>query len=86
MPRLWKLSDNVVGSVAFHYNSSKLLKNVSPETPEFDNLKSSPIKKYSSEIIVLTAVHVTNALEIQEGILSVATDFPYVDMLNLETL
>ncbi len=77
---------NIDGSTAFHHNLSKLLKNVSSGTPGFINLKSSPIEKYSSEITALAAEHVTNALEMQEDISSIAICFTYVDLLNLETL
>ncbi len=84
--RLWGLPDNVVESVAFHHNPSKLLKNVLPETSKAVKIKPQPIEKHSEEITALTAVHVANALVMQEDVSSDKTSFPYVDMLYLKTL
>ncbi len=67
---LWGIPDNVVEAVAFHHNPSRLL----------DDTFIMP-KKSS-----LTALHVANALMMQEGSFSSTTVFPYVDMRYLNHL
>ncbi len=83
---LWGLPENVVESVAFHHKPSKLIESTSPETSKVVNSEQQPIKKHSTEITVLTAVHVANALTMQENNSSDTTSSPYIDMLYLETL
>jgi hypothetical protein len=49
-------------------------------------LQPQPIEKYSTEFIVLTAMHIANALTMQGNCSSDTTYFPYVDMSYLKTL
>ena len=95
---LWGLPGNVVESVAFHHNPSKLTDRMhimSPEKAKDDsnnvttneiNLKPQPIEKHSTEFTALTAVHVANALTAQGNFSSDTTSFPQLDMSYLEAL
>ncbi|MHC4268985.1 MAG: HDOD domain-containing protein [Planctomycetota bacterium] len=83
---LWGLPDSVVESVAFHHKPSKLIESMSPETSKVVNLKPQPTEEYSTGITALTAVHVANALIMQENCSIDTASFPYVDMLYLEKL
>ena len=49
-------------------------------------LLPQPTAKYSSEFTALTAVHIANALTLQENCSSETTLFPYVDMSYVKTL
>ncbi len=77
---LWGIPDNVIEPVAFHHNPSKLLENMfaSNKTPR-------EVSGKTKEFTALTAVHMANALMMQENY-SGTTDYPYVDMLYLRTL
>ncbi len=95
---LWGLPGNVVESVAFHHKPSKLIERMfvmSPEITKDDsgkskskngNFKQQSIEKYSTDFSVLTAVHVANALTMQENCSADTTDFPYIDMSYLKKL
>ncbi len=83
---LWGLPDNVVEAVAFHHKPSKLIESMLPETSKDINSNPQPIEKHSTKFTALTAVHVANALTMQENCSSGTTPIPYVDMLYLETL
>jgi len=95
---LWGLPGSVVESVAFHHKPSKLIEPMSimsPETTKNDsekqeskdvNLEKQPSEKHSTSFTALTAVHIANALTMQEDCSSDTTYFPYVDMSYLKTL
>lgn len=95
---LWGLPGNVVESVAFHHNPSKLIDGIfiksngsskedSDKTELKDvNLNPQSTEKYSTGFNALTAVHIANALAMQGNGTSEATSFPYVDMSYLKTL
>ena len=95
---LWGLPGNVVETVAFHHNPSKLIDNmfVMQNEPSKDELyktkhedvdSSSPsAEKYSSGFSTLTAVHIANALTMQGDCSAETTFFPYVDMSYLKKL
>jgi len=95
---LWGLPGNVVETVAFHHNPSKLIDNMfvmqnesskeeSCETkPEDVDSSSQSVEKYSSGFSTLTAVHIANALTMQGDCSSETTSFPYVDMSYLKRL
>jgi putative nucleotidyltransferase with HDIG domain len=95
---LWGLPGNVVETVAFHHNPSKLIDNIfimqnesSKEElcktkPEDGDSSSQSAEKYSSEFGTLTAVHIANALTMQGDCSSETTSFPYVDMSYLKRL
>jgi len=95
---LWGLPGNVVETVAFHHNPSKLIDNMfvmqnesskeeSCETkPEDVDSSSQSVEKYSSGFSTLTAVHIANALTMQGDCSSETTSFPYVDMSYLKKL
>ena len=87
------IPDNIVESVAFHHNPSKLLvdifgKNEVEDKTELNNsdTKIEPDKKYFAGLTTLTAVHVANSLMMQEDCSSDTTVFPYVDMQYLKML
>jgi putative nucleotidyltransferase with HDIG domain len=95
---LWGIPENIVEPIAFHHNPSKLLENmciIRNESTREDlgktksedvNLKPLSVKRYSRGFTALTAVHIANALMLQENCSSNTTFFPYVDMLYLRTL
>ncbi len=95
---LWGIPDNIVEAVAFHHNPSKLIEDMfimSNESSRKDlgktktkdvNLKPQSVKRYSAGFSALTAVHIANALMMQENISSDTSFFPYLDMLYLRTL
>ncbi len=80
--RLWEIPDNIVELVAFHHNPSKLIENmfiVSNKNPR-------EVSGKAKGFIALTAVHMANALLMQESSSPGTTEFPYVDILYLRTL
>jgi hypothetical protein len=95
---LWGIPENIVELIAFHHNPSKLLENmfiIRNESTREDlgktksediNLKPLSVKRYSIGFTALTAVHIANALLMQESSSPGTTEFPYVDMLYLRTL
>jgi putative nucleotidyltransferase with HDIG domain len=95
---LWGIDEKVVEAVAFHHNPSKLLedtvvmsnkssnKNAGKVKSNGGDSKSLPDEKLLKELTVLTAVHVANALMMQESVSFDTTVFPYVDMLYLKKL
>ncbi len=95
---LWGLPGNVIESVAFHHNPSRLIErmfimsnedlqgDVNKTKSNGSKLKPLPIGKYSTEFTALTAVHIANALVMQENCSSETTLFPYIDMSYLKTL
>jgi putative nucleotidyltransferase with HDIG domain len=95
---LWGLPDNIVEPVAFHHNPSNLIEDMfimsnepsredSGQTKLKDvNLKQRSVKRYSTGFIILTAVHMANALSMQGNCSADTNVFPYVDMLYLKTL
>jgi HD-like signal output (HDOD) protein len=95
---LWGIPENIVEPIAFHHNPSKLLENmliIRNESTREDfgktksediNLKPLSVKRYSIGFTALTAVHIANALLMQESSSPGTTEFPYVDMLYLRTL
>ncbi len=95
---LWGLPGNIVETVAFHHNPSKLIDNMfvlqnkpSKEVlyktkPEDVDSSSQSVEKYSSGFSTLTAVHIANALTMQDDCSSETTSFPYVDMSYLKRL
>jgi hypothetical protein len=95
---LWGLPGNVVETVAFHHNPSKLIDNmfVMQNESSKDELyktkhegvdsSSLSVEKYSSGFSTLTAVHIANALTMQEDCSAETTSFPYVDMSYLKKL
>lgn len=95
---LWGLPGNVVESVAFHHNPSRLIERMfimSNESLKEGLIKTEskdsilipqPTANHSNEFTALTAVHIANALTMQEVISEESTLFPYVDMSYLKTL
>ncbi|GAX60222.1 signal transduction protein [Candidatus Scalindua japonica] len=95
---LWGLSGSIVETVTFHHNPSKLINNMfetqkdvskeeSSETKTEDiNSNSGSIEQYTSGFATLTAVHVANALAMQENCTSETTSFPEIDMPYLKKL
>ena len=95
---LWGLPGNVVETVAFHHNPSKLIDNMfvmQNESSEEESCKTKPddvdsssqsVEEYSSGFSTLTAVHIANALTMQGNCSSETTSFPYVDMSYLKRL
>jgi HD-like signal output (HDOD) protein len=95
---LWGLPGNVVETVAFHHNPSKLIDNmfVMQNESSKDELyktkhegvdsSSLSVEKYSSGFSTLTAVHIANALTMQEDCSAETTSFPHVDMSYLKKL
>ncbi len=79
---LWGIPDIIVEPVAFHHNPSQLLEDmfiVSNKTPR-------EVLGKAKGFTALTAVHMANALLMQENSSPGTTEFPYVDMLYLRTL
>ncbi|MDR4498588.1 MAG: response regulator [Candidatus Scalindua sp.] len=95
---VWGLPDNIVETIAFHHEPSKLVENIfiklnndSNKGKEEKNSGGSIIKFQSFnnsplEFASLTAVHVANALLMQKGCTPETTVFPYIDMLYMKTL
>ena len=95
---LWGLPDNIVETVAFHHNPSELLENIfimSNKTsnsfldrirPKNSTLKTQSVKKYLAGFTNLTAVHMGDALIMQDNCSFDTTVFPYADMLYIRTL
>ncbi len=97
---LWGIPGNIVESVAFHHNPSKLLEDMYVMLYELSrealgtrkakdvDLRPGAVKKYATEFTALTAVHIANAMMMQENLSSDTTisPYPYVDMLYLRTL
>jgi len=95
---LWGLPGNVVETVAFHHNPSKLIDNMfvmQNESSKEELCKtgsddvdsgSQSVEKYSSGFSTLTAVHIANALAMQGNCSSEPPSFPYVDMSYLKRL
>ncbi len=95
---LWGIPENVVETVAFHHNPSKLLENMlirSIGIPDKDtgktkssdkDLKLQLDKELLTGFTTLTSVHVANALMRQESSSSGATNFPYIDIRYLGKL
>jgi putative nucleotidyltransferase with HDIG domain len=79
---LWGIPDNVVEAVAFHHNPSKLLENMFIAPNKTPRKVSGKAKGFTT----LTAVHMANALMMQENCNSDIIYSPYVDMLYLRTL
>jgi len=77
---LWGIPSNVVEVVAFYHNPSKLLENIVP------NKTPREVSGNAKEFTALTAVHMANALMMQENCNFDITHSPYVDMLYLRTL
>ena len=95
---LWGLPGNVVETVAFHHNPSKLIDNMfvmqnesskeelyRTKAEDVDS-NSQSVEKYSSGFSTLTAVHIANALTMQGNCSSETTSFPDVDMSYLKRL
>ncbi len=95
---LWGIPDSIVEPVVFHHNPSKLLEVMFDMSGESSNKDTGKIKssgkgsksqsaeKFLEEFTALTAVHVANALMMQEVSSSRSTVFPYVDMRYLNQL
>jgi putative nucleotidyltransferase with HDIG domain len=95
---LWGLPDNIVEPVAFHHNPSKLLEGMFAMSGESSNkdtgktksddkdLKTETLMKLLTGFATVTAVHVANALMMQENSSASATTFPYVDVRYLSKL
>ncbi len=95
---LWGLPDNIVETVAFHHNPSKLLENIfimsnKPSNGFLDKirpktfaLKPQSVEKYLTGFTTLTAVHMANALLMHKNCSFDTTVFPYADMLYMRTL
>ena len=79
---LWGISDNVVEAVAFHHNPSKLLENMVIMSNKIPGEVSGKAKGFTAS----TAVHMANALMMQESSSPGTTEFPYVDMQYLSQL
>jgi HD-like signal output (HDOD) protein len=77
---LWGIPSNVVEVVAFYHNPSKLLENIVP------NKTPREVSGNAKEFTALTAVHMANALMMQENCNFDITHSPYVDMPYLRTL
>jgi putative nucleotidyltransferase with HDIG domain len=95
---LWGIPDNIVETVAFHNNPSKLLENILSMSiksnnnyvgeikPENSNLKSLSKEKYLKEFTTLTSVHLADAMLVQKDWPTDTTVPTYADMLYLRTL
>ncbi len=95
---LWGLPDNIVETIAFHHEPSKLIESIfikmnkssgsgGKGEASYESLVDlKTINNYSTEFATLTAVHVANALMMQEVCDQETTDFPYLDMLFMRTL
>jgi len=95
---LWGLPGTIVESVAYHHNPSRLIERMFIMSHEYlkgglskteskdGKLLPKPTAKYSTDFTALTAVHIANALTLQENCSSETTLFPYVDMSYLKTL
>jgi putative nucleotidyltransferase with HDIG domain len=95
---LWGIPDNIVETVAFHNNPSKLLENILSMSiksnnnyvgeikPENSNLKSLSKEKYLKEFTTLTSVHLADAMLVQKDWPTNTTVPTYADMLYLRTL
>ncbi len=85
---LWGIPDNVVEAVAFHHNPSKLLEVMFDMSGESSNkgIELETVKKQLTGFAIVTAVHVANALMMQEVSSSGATTFPYIDIRYLGKL
>ncbi len=94
---LWGLPCDVIETVAFHHNPSKLIEGMSitpnestkgdpdkTESKDVDSESQSEEEK-SNELIALTSVHIANALSMQENC-SPDTPCQYVDMSYLKKL
>jgi putative nucleotidyltransferase with HDIG domain len=79
---LWGIPDNVVEAVAFHHNPSKLLEDMVIMSNKTPGEVSGKAKGFTA----LTAVHMANALMMQESSSPGTTEFPYVDMQYLSQL
>jgi putative nucleotidyltransferase with HDIG domain len=95
---LWGIPDNIVETVAFHNNPSKLLENIFSMSiksnnnyvgeikPGNSNLKSLSKEKYLKEFTTLTSVHLADAMLVQKDWPTNTTVPTYADMLYLRTL
>jgi putative nucleotidyltransferase with HDIG domain len=85
---LWGIPDNVVEAVAFHHNPSKLLEDIFVTQGKSSNkgIELETVKKQLTGFAIVTAVHVANALMMQEVSSSRATTFPYIDIRYLGKL
>ncbi len=95
---LWGIPDNIVETVAFHNNPSKLLENIFSMSiksnnnyvgkikPKKSDLKSLSKEKYLKEFTTLTAVHLADAMLVQKDWPTDTTVPTYADMLYLRTL
>jgi putative nucleotidyltransferase with HDIG domain len=95
---LWGIPDNIVETVAFHNNPSKLLENILSMSiksnnnyvgeikPKNSNLKSLSREKYLKEFTTLTSVHLADAMLVQKDWPTNTTVPTYADMLYLRTL
>ncbi len=95
---LWGIPDIIVETVAFHHNPSKLLENMFTKQNESSredlaktkskgaNSKSLSIEKQLTEFTTLTAVHLADAMLIQEDRSSDITAHTSPDKLYLQTL
>ncbi len=95
---LWGIPDNIVETVAFHNNPSKLLENILSMSiksnnnyvgeikPGNSNLKSLSKEKYLKEFTTLTSVHLADAMLVQKDWPTNTTVPTYADMLYLRTL
>jgi HD-like signal output (HDOD) protein len=79
---LWGIPDNIVEPVAFHHNPSKLLEDMFIASNKTSGELSGKAKGFTA----LTAVHMANALMMQENYTFDIKYSPYVDMLYLRTL
>ncbi len=96
---LWGLPHDVIETVAFHHNPSKLIESMSftsnePVKEDSDKIESNDVdsesqsvEEKSTELIALTAVHIANALAMQEHCSSDDScqyvDIPYLKKLGL---
>jgi putative nucleotidyltransferase with HDIG domain len=85
---LWGIPDNVVEAIAFHHNPSKLLEDIFIMQGKSSDkgIELEAVKKHLTGFAIVTAVHVANALMMQESSSSGATTFPYIDIRYLGKL
>ncbi len=95
---LWGLPDNIVETVAFHHNPSKLLEDIlkmlkGPSGKEKGKAKSKTGvlsarsgERLLREFTTLTAVHMANAMMMQKNFSFATTVLPYVDIQYLKSL
>ncbi len=93
---LWGLPDNIVETIAFHHNPSKLIEDIfvslhqasgkTEAKTSVTGLKPHSLKKFLKGVSTLTAVHVANSLLNQKDLTCDSTVFPHADMLYLRTL